>query len=101
MAQQGLTDFIFATVGTDHHRFDRLVRWVDQWLADRACHGFIQSGPAEAPRHAEWQQYLCVEEINALIDRSTSVVCHAGPATISLCWRTGLLPIVIPRRRGA
>src|SRR6185312_1027562 len=44
--------FVFATVGTDHHPFHRLVRWLDDWYAlDGASRTrcLIQTGTSEPP----------------------------------------------------
>ena len=35
---------VFVTVGSDHHRFDRLVSWVDAWAAGRDVDCVIQYG---------------------------------------------------------
>jgi hypothetical protein len=46
---------LLVTVGTDHHPFDRLVRWVDGWLAssprrhDSGLTCLMQTGTAAPP----------------------------------------------------
>jgi UDP-N-acetylglucosamine transferase subunit ALG13 len=99
--EQRPTPFIFVTVGTDHHRFDRLVEWVDGWLHERGgrAHCFIQCGTSGPPSIAEWSDYVSYDELQASIRRASAVVCHGGPATIMECRRHGLIPIVVPRRR--
>jgi UDP-N-acetylglucosamine transferase subunit ALG13 len=91
---------VFVTVGTDHHPFDRLVRWIDQWStthhADASC--FIQNGTSARPEQADWADYLPYAEMEATIDRSSAVVCHGGPGTIMLCSYRGKKPIVVPRQ---
>jgi UDP-N-acetylglucosamine transferase subunit ALG13 len=95
------TPFIFVTVGTDHHRFDRLVEWVDGWLRERPGRArcFIQSGTSAPPSMAQWSAYVSYDELQSSIRRSSAVVCHGGPATIMECRRHGLIPIVVPRRQ--
>lgn len=96
------------TVGTDHHPFDRLIRWVDGWLEaggrDRAsC--FVQYGTSKAPRgstslnHLEHSEYLAHDEMTRLTSSATAVVCHGGPGTIMDCLKVGTKPIVVPRRK--
>jgi UDP-N-acetylglucosamine transferase subunit ALG13 len=99
--ESGPIPFIFVTVGTDHHRFDRLVGWVDGWLRERPgrVRCFIQCGTSAPPSMAEWSAYLSYDELQSSIRRSSAVVCHGGPATIMECRRHGLIPIVVPRRR--
>ena len=98
--EPGSTPFIFVTVGTDHHRFDRLIDWVDGWLRERGgrAHCFIQCGTSDPPSTAEWRDYVSYDELQASIRRASAVVCHGGPATIMECRRHGLIPIVVPRR---
>jgi UDP-N-acetylglucosamine transferase subunit ALG13 len=92
---------VFVTVGTDHHPFDRLVSWVDEWLAtdERArARCFVQSGTSAPPRLAEGKAYLSRKEMDELLDLALVVVCHGGPSTIAECHGHGKKPIVVPRR---
>ncbi len=92
---------VFVTVGTDHHPFDRLVTWVDDWFFDDGCgraRGMIQVGTSRPPRSVEWRDYLPAEEMQAALDRAAVVVCHGGPGTVMHCRRNGFRPIVVPRR---
>lgn len=92
---------IFVTVGTDHHPFDRLVRWVDEWLATegRGVTCFMQTGTSRVPRHADWRPYLAYEEMVSLMASARVVVCHGGPGTVMLSLALGKKPIVVPRHR--
>jgi UDP-N-acetylglucosamine transferase subunit ALG13 len=97
-----LRPLIFVTVGTDHHPFERLVHWVDDWLAEdhtSAVRCLVQSGATLPPRLAEWRAFLGREQMKELMSKATAVVCHGGPGTIMACARTGIRPIVVPRRR--
>lgn len=91
---------VFVTVGTDHHPYNRLVTWADEWLEaggnDRA-HMFVQYGTSDPPRIARARDYLPHKEMQELIARSTAVVCHGGPSTIMEMRYKGLVPIVAPR----
>lgn len=90
---------VFVTVGTDHHQFDRLVRWVDAWLESRGgiADVFIQSGTSMEPRVARWSPYLGRDEMSDLVSRATGVVCHGGPGTIQEARSQGFVPVVVPR----
>jgi UDP-N-acetylglucosamine transferase subunit ALG13 len=92
---------VFTTVGTDHHRFDRLVEWVDGWALERRGRSrcFVQSGTSAPPSVADWSPYVSYDELQSSIREAAAVVCHGGPATIMECRRHGLVPIVVPRRR--
>jgi UDP-N-acetylglucosamine transferase subunit ALG13 len=93
---------IFVTVGTDHHPFNRLIEWVDAWLAvDRPVRvrSFVQSGTSNPPRHAAWKGYLSPEEMATASGGATAVVSHGGPGTIISCRSRGVVPIVVPRQR--
>lgn len=91
---------VFVTVGTDHHRFDRLVEWFDDWVDGQqvADHidGFVQRGTAPAGR-VRSVAYLEFEQMRERILAADVVVTHGGPGSIMECRRAGLLPIVCPR----
>jgi UDP-N-acetylglucosamine transferase subunit ALG13 len=91
--------FVFATVGTDHHPFDRLIEWVDRWGAARggAVNILVQSGTAHPPRNVAWIPFVTHEQATEALHRATAVVCHAGPGTVMSCRSIGLIPIVVPR----
>jgi UDP-N-acetylglucosamine transferase subunit ALG13 len=93
---------VFVTVGTDHHPFDRLIRWIDGWLAagggERArC--LVQTGRSERPRLAEATDYLAYDEMKGAVDEAAAVITHGGPGSISLSMSLGKRPIVVPRQR--
>lgn len=93
---------VLVTVGTDHHPFDRLVGWVDEWfaaLAPGTVRCVMQTGTSRPPRHAEWRTYLGYAELEEHLRRAAVVVCHGGPATIMDARSAGRRPIVVPRRR--
>lgn len=91
---------VFATVGTDHHRFDRLIRWVDEWLADggagrASC--LVQIGTSKPPSNASYSTYMPFDAVRTAMVNAKVVVSHGGPATILLAHASGKLPIVLPR----
>lgn len=43
---------VLVTVGTDYHRFDRLIEWVDRWYAETGrgrVRCVVQHGASRAP----------------------------------------------------
>jgi UDP-N-acetylglucosamine transferase subunit ALG13 len=93
------TPLVVVTVGTDHHRFDRLVRWIDAWYArhDGAVRVLAQTGTAARSRAYPCSPYLAPTELEEAVAAATAVVSHGGPATIMGIRSRGLLPIVVPR----
>lgn len=90
---------VFVVVGTDHHPFDRLVHWVDDWLAVRPqVDGLVQSGTSAPPVRAHGAAYLRYGEVQRRMRAATVVVCHGGPGTIMDCRAAGKVPVVVPRR---
>ena len=101
MADSG-PPFVFVTVGTDHHPFNRLIDWVDAWLpTDRSVRVrcFVQSGTSKPPQHAPFKAYLSPREMVTASGGATAVVSQGGPGTITNCRRQGVIPIVVPRQR--
>jgi len=91
---------VLAIVGTDHHPFDRMIDWIDDWLATApgSVRCIVQHGFTRPPRLAEPRPRLTYDEVQELIAEAHAVVCHGGPATIMDCRRAGLTPFVMPRR---
>jgi UDP-N-acetylglucosamine transferase subunit ALG13 len=88
---------IVALVGTDHHPFERLVRWVDAWAGARDARVVVQHGTARPPDHAEGVRLLPGDELAQLLASATAVVSHGGPGTIAAARAAGRLPIVVAR----
>lgn len=100
--RDGRPPYVLAVVGTDVHRFDRLVEWLERWHAGRSAAGaevrlVLQYGHSRAPRLPEAAPFLGHEELQRAMAEATLVVSHGGPATITEARRTGHLPIVVPR----
>jgi UDP-N-acetylglucosamine transferase subunit ALG13 len=90
---------LLVIVGTDHHPFDRLISWVDDWLAGRDDIGWavVQHGRSRPPQHAQARPLLGHSELQELVRSATLVVTHGGPATILEVRSHGILPITVPR----
>jgi UDP-N-acetylglucosamine transferase subunit ALG13 len=94
---------VLVSVGTDYHQLDRLVDWVDEWLASRQggpvdC--LVQYGTSKQPVRAQGAAYLAHAELERLLGDVSVVVSHGGPSTIAEARRRGHLPIVVPRNPG-
>ncbi len=94
------TQLVLVMVGTDHHPFDRMVEWIDEWLGGRPTPNVrvvVQHGSTTGPRKAEGRDFVPRQELDALIAEASVVVCHGGPSTIVETRRRGLVPIVLAR----
>ena len=92
---------IFVTVGTDHHRFDRLIEWIDRWIeqgSPERADVFVQHGTSSPPRRARGAAYVSPGEMQAMFRDAHVVVCQGGPATIAEARGANVLPIAIARR---
>jgi UDP-N-acetylglucosamine transferase subunit ALG13 len=88
---------VVVSVGTDHHRFDRLLDWAEQAEKAAVGHFVVQRGSTPARPGLETFDYLPSEQLQALMRDADAVVCHGGPGTISLACGAGHRPIVVPR----
>lgn len=94
---------VVVIVGTDHHPFDRLISWTNEWLGQypgQAGGCFVQWGSASVRPTCPGARLLEVGELADLLDQADVIVCHGGPNTISEAWTRGRMPIVVPRLAG-
>ena len=95
----GARPTVLVTVGTDHHRFDRLIGWMDSWADDHPEIELVtQHGAADAPRNGRAIAMLGYDELVAAMADAAVVVTQGGPATIMDARSVGRRPIVVPRR---
>lgn len=98
VADESRTFAVVVSVGTDHHPFERLVQWADQWAAlhpDRSV--FVQRGSSGTPHNVASAEIVGHGELLRLFAASTVVVSHGGPSTVMDARASGRLPIVVPR----
>lgn len=89
---------VVVSLGTDHHSFDRLVRWIDDYARrHRTLRFLVQHGHSAAPAVAAGTPFLPGEELGEHMRRARVVVAHGGPGTIVQARRAGRLPIVVAR----
>src|SRR3990172_6728958 len=58
---------VVALVGTDHHPFDRLVRWMDDWAAERSVRVVVQHGSARPPESTEGVRLFPLYQLESLL----------------------------------
>ncbi len=89
---------MFVTVGTDHHPFDRLVTWAENWAGRVEDWDVqIQYGRSRAPVQGTGFAFCSHDRLQELFEISDVIVTHGGPATITEARRLGHRPIVVPR----
>lgn len=91
---------LLVTVGSDHHPFDRLISWTNDYVSRPTTlplRYFCQYGTAQPPRHGLHEAFVDHDRLLALIEQATVVVSHGGPCTAVEALRCGHLPIVVPR----
>ncbi|MEU0238823.1 glycosyltransferase [Nocardiopsis sp. NPDC006198] len=89
---------VVVSIGTDHHAFDRLVRWTDDYARrHRDLSILVQHGHSTAPEVAAGTPFLPGDELGARMREAQVVVTHGGPGTIVQARRAGHLPVVVAR----
>lgn len=91
---------VLVTVGTDHHPFDRMVAWSERWAANHPdVEVIVQHGASRRPTTLTGYERIPHQELTELMRRADVVVAHGGGGSITQCWETGKLPIVVARTR--
>jgi len=90
---------VMLALGTDHHRCDRAVDWIDDWIDGQTTPVRLvaQVGTSRRSRHGVSHDLMPPPDLHAALAAADVVVCHGGPATIADARRAGRLPVVIPR----
>ncbi|QNE22021.1 glycosyl transferase family 28 [Kribbella qitaiheensis] len=91
---------VLVILGTDHHHFDRLVGWLDDFLeqpGNESLRALVQLGDTAPPHRAEGIGIVAYDELQRLMRRATAVVTHGGPATMLEVRKQGRKPLVVPR----
>lgn len=91
---------IFVTVGTHEQPFNRLIKKVDELVADGTITEpvVIQTGfSTYVPKHCEWHKMLSYDEMKRYIDEARIVITHGGPASFIEVLQAGKIPVVVPR----
>lgn len=87
------------TVGTDHHRFDRLMDWLERWNAGNpgAVRWIVQHGSSRPMSGADGFGMKPRAELLELLADADVVVTQGGPGGIMDSRICGTVPIVVPR----
>lgn len=91
---------IFVTVGTHEQPFNRLIKKVDELVADGTITEpvVMQTGfSTYVPKHCEWHEMLSYDEMKRYIDEARIVITHGGPASFIEVLQAGKIPVVVPR----
>jgi UDP-N-acetylglucosamine transferase subunit ALG13 len=87
------------TVGTDHHRFDRLMDWLERWDASRpgAVRWIVQHGSSRPMSGADNFDMTPRADLLGVLRSADLVVTQGGPGGIMDSRECGIVPIVVPR----
>ena len=92
---------IFVTVGTHEQPFDRLVKKMDDLVAEGVIQEpvMIQTGYSTyEPKHCNFQKLLPYPEMEKQIAEARIIITHGGPASFISALQVGKIPIVVPRK---
>lgn len=85
---------IFATCGSSHFGFDRMM---EALAALPAAELEVQHGPSQPPPGAVAIPFLPFDDLAARIQAADIVVSHAGVGSILCAIRAGHTPVIFPR----
>ncbi|MGA2696602.1 MAG: glycosyltransferase [Terriglobales bacterium] len=90
---------IFVTVGSQE-AFDRMIRAVDEWAAQRGRRDVFAQIAAGAyrPKHIEFTDFMEPAEFKQRVSEASVIVAHAGMGTILTALEFGKPIVVLPRR---
>ncbi len=91
---------IFVAVGTQFP-FDRLIRYVDEWLGEHQAQGFF--GPSDGeylPLHMQWERFMPAVQFNGHLQTASLIISHAGMGNIITALENHK-PIIVMNRQHA
>ena len=90
---------ILVALGTDYHRFDRLVEWVVRLAAENEeVRWFVQHGDTDLPASLDGAPMLDMAQLGELFATARAVITHGGPGLILEARAMGHTPVVVPRQ---
>src|SRR4051794_18891784 len=96
MTGKGLS--VVVLVGTDHHPFERIVRWADQWATSHPDDDvFVQHGHTDSPNVARGAAFVSPADLGTILQSAHVAIIHGGPGTLAEARYAGHRPIVVPR----
>ena len=93
---------IFVTVGTHEQPFDRLIKYIDEFVKSSGIKEevVIQVGYSTyIPKYCRWQKLYPYQDIIKLMKEARIVITHGGPSSFIMPLQIGKIPIVIPRQK--
>jgi UDP-N-acetylglucosamine transferase subunit ALG13 len=89
---------VVVAVGTDHHPFDRMIRWIDSWSDKHpGVSVLVQRGTSTPTEACPSVELLPHPELCERFAKAIAVVSHGGPSTVMDARMAGRLPIVMAR----
>ena len=91
---------IFVTVGTHEQQFNRLIKIVDELVADGTINEevIIQKGFSDyEPCHCQSYKLIGYKDMQKYYDEARIVITHGGPASFMAALERNKTPIVMPR----
>ncbi len=89
---------VVVSVGTDHHPFDRIIEWVDEWTAaNPGVSIVVQRGQSAIPTGCPSYELIPHPELVEMFSMADVVVSHGGPSTVMDARMVGRLPVVVAR----
>ena len=91
---------IFVTVGTHEQQFNRLIKAVDDLVADETIKEevIIQKGYSDyEPKHCKAYKLISYKEMQKYLDEARIIITHGGPASFMAALERNKTPIVMPR----
>ena len=91
---------IFVTVGTHEQQFNRLIKAVDDLVADGTIKEevIIQKGYSDyEPKHCKTYRLIGYKDMQKYLDEARIIITHGGPASFMAALERGKTPIVMPR----
>lgn len=89
---------VIVAVGTDHHPFDRMIKWIDSWSDKHpGVSVLVQRGTSTPTVACKSVELLPHPELCERFARAIAVVSHGGPSTVMDARMAGRLPIVMAR----
>ena len=92
---------IFVTVGTHEQPFNRLIKKVDDLVADGIIQEKVvmQTGfSTYKPKHCKWQKMMSFDEMQQNLKDARIVITHGGPSSFIEALQFGKVTIVVPRQ---
>ena len=92
---------IFVTVGTHEQPFNRLIKKVDELVAEGLIREevIMQTGfSTYEPKYCKWQKMMSFDEMQQNLKNARIVITHGGPSSFIETLQFGKVPIVVPRQ---